>query len=159
MQDACCTLGIWAPTLGGVMKRIVRVLLALVLIVGVAAFVAGCDEREADRVSYNVSVEADNFNVTRRLVVTNVSAMAGPSIIYEMVGNFSINTDNEDGQLEVTAEVHEGGKKFYTKHFIRLNEYTTYVVEDMSGADVSPYKYELNFLPEMIVPIKFKSSR
>ena len=39
------------------------------------------------------------------------------------------------------------------KHFIYLNEYTLYVVEDVSGA----YHYEVNFIPEMIVPVTFKS--
>lgn len=29
-----------------------------------------------------------------------------------------------------------------------LNEYTLYVVEDISGAEVDKYHYEINFLPE-----------
>lgn len=29
-----------------------------------------------------------------------------------------------------------------------------YVIEDLGGADVSNYKYEINFLPEMIQPIE-----
>lgn len=32
-----------------------------------------------------------------------------------------------------------------------MNEWTIYVVEDVSGAEVSPYYYEVNFLPEMFV--------
>jgi hypothetical protein len=32
-----------------------------------------------------------------------------------------------------------------------------YVVEDISGASVSKYHYEINFLPEMIIPIEFTS--
>ena len=28
-----------------------------------------------------------------------------------------------------------------------------YVVEDIGGAEVSKYHYEVNFLPEMIVPV------
>ena len=35
-------------------------------------------------------------------------------------------------------------------------EWTLYVVEDISGADVSPYHYEINFIPEMIVPFEFE---
>jgi hypothetical protein len=33
-----------------------------------------------------------------------------------------------------------------------------YVVEDISGAYVNKYKYEINFLPEMISPITFTSN-
>lgn len=51
----------------------------------------------------------------------------------------------------------EVGDGKYKKHFIGLNEWTLYVVEDVSGASVSKYHYEVNFLPEAIVPIKFTS--
>jgi hypothetical protein len=46
----------------------------------------------------------------------------------------------------------------YKKHFVGLNDWTTYVVEDISGAFVDKYHYEINFLPEMIVPITFTSN-
>ena len=32
-----------------------------------------------------------------------------------------------------------------------------YVVEDVSGAEVDKYRYEVDFLPESIVPITFKA--
>lgn len=32
------------------------------------------------------------------------------------------------------------------------------VVEDIGGADVNKYKYEVNFLPETIQPISIKSN-
>lgn len=38
-----------------------------------------------------------------------------------------------------------------------INDETVYVVEDISGASVSKYHYEVNFLPEMINPITFTS--
>ena len=44
----------------------------------------------------------------------------------------------------------------FKKHYIYINkEWTMYVVEDIGGASVDKYKYEINFLPEMIVPITF----
>ena len=48
-------------------KRIFGVLL-VILTFGV--LMVGC-ETEADRVSYNLSQEADNFNVVRQLTVVN----------------------------------------------------------------------------------------
>lgn len=132
----------------------VLAILALVVI----AFSSGCTQ--AEKVSANVSTEADNFNVTRRLVVTNVSMMTSPTVLYEMTGNFSIQEDVAEKQLEVTCEVHDpSGRKYYTKHFIKINEYVTYVVEDLSGANVTPYKYELNFMPESIVPVTITTKK
>lgn len=38
----------------------------------------------------------------------------------------------------------------YHKHMIFLNDDTTYVVEDIGGADVSRSAYEIHFLPEVL---------
>lgn len=40
-----------------------------------------------------------------------------------------------------------------------LNSYTLYVVEDISGADVDPYHYELNIIPEMVGGVKVTSKK
>lgn len=114
------------------------ILVALILMVAVV--LCGC--RQADRVSYNIGVQADHFNVTRRLAVINARSNAP---IFELVGNFSLK-NNSTHELEVICEVSKGQ---YKKHFIYLNEWTIYVVEDVSGATVSPYHYEVNFLPQM----------
>ena len=45
----------------------------------------------------------------------------------------------------------------YKKHIIGLNDETMYVVEDLGGAKVNKYRYEVNFLPEQIVPVAVKS--
>ena len=109
----------------------------------------GC--RESERVSYNIGVEADNFNVTRRLEVLNART---DKPVFELIGNFSI-ANNTTNELEIIVEVDHG---VYKKHFVYLNEWTIYVVEDVSGAYVDKYHYEVNFLPEMIIPVEFKSS-
>lgn len=126
-------------------KKIISLALVGVLSLGLV----GC--RESDKVSHNVSQEADNFNVTRRLTVIN-SRTDKPS--FELIGNFSITVDEEDNQLEVICET---GKNKYKKHFIGLNEWTMYVVEDIGGAEVNKYKYEVNFLPQSIQPIDITS--
>ena len=38
----------------------------------------------------------------------------------------------------------------YKKHFVYLNDYTLYFVEDIGGADVSSLSYEVNFYPQKI---------
>lgn len=109
--------------------------------------VIGCTE--ADRVSSNISQDADNFNVIRRLTVIN-SRTDKP--MFELVAAFSLKVDHDDNQLEITCET---GNGVYKKHFVGLNGETVYVVEDISGAEVSKYHYEVNFLPESINPITF----
>lgn len=63
----------------------------------------------------------------------------------------SIKTDSLDGQLEVVVEDENG---VYHKHFIYLNDWVTYVVEDIGGAGVSKYKYTLNYNPKMWIPLE-----
>lgn len=123
----------------------------LVLVLACSMLVmTGCD-REANRVSYNVSQEADNFNIMRRLVVLDTRT---DKLMFECIGKFSITTDTEDNQLEITVE-REDGK--YAKHFVYLSRDTMYVVEDLSGAPVNKFKYEVNYLPQMIIPATITS--
>ena len=126
-------------------KKLCYLLAVTTLCVGLV----GC--RESDRVSYNLSKEADYFNVTRRLAVINART---DKPVFELIGNFAIS-NNGANELVVTVEAEKG---VYKKHFIYLNEWTIYVVEDVSGAYVDKYKYEVNFLPEMIVPVTITSN-
>lgn len=124
-----------------------RMAVAIALVA--ALTMAGC--REANRVSYNVSKEADSFNVTRRITVFN---LRNNEVLWQMTGNFSTETEGND--LNVIVELPD---KQYAKHYFNLNdEWTAYIVEDLSGTDVTPYAYELNFLPESIPGVTITSS-
>lgn len=129
------------------MKKIKIISLILVLVIGTIVL-TGCTE--SYRVSSNIGKQADNFNVTRRISVINARS---DKPVFELIGNFSLQ-NNANNELEIIVEV-ENGK--YKKHFIYLNEWTMYVVEDVSGAYVDKYHYEINYLPEMIVPITITS--
>lgn len=134
------------------MKKIISIIIMLVAVGIIAITATGCSPNgEAERVSYNISKEANNFNVTRRLAVINART---DKPVFELIGNFSL-ANNGENELEVTVECEKG---VYKKHFVYLNEWTIYVVEDVSGAYVDKYKYEVNFLPEMIVPVTFTSN-
>lgn len=119
-------------------KKFIAVVCMLLVVTSV---LVGC--REASRVSYNVSKEADNFNVTRKLTVINART---DRVVYELIGTFSLD-NNTENELEVICET---GENEYKKHFIYLNEWTLYFVEDLSGADVNPYRYEVTILPETV---------
>lgn len=118
----------------------------IILIAATIMLLAGCTE--VHQVSYNIGQQADNFNITRRIVVYNARTDA---LVFELIGNFAL-LNNEDNELEVICEV---GNRNYKKHFIYLNEYTMYVVEDVSGAYVDKYHYEVNYIPQQIIPVTF----
>lgn len=107
---------------------------------------------KADRISYNVSREADDMNIVRKVTVIN--AIQG-EILYQMTGKMSIRADSSDQQLEIVAEAEDGG---YKKHFIGLSDNVTYIVEDITGADVSDTKYRLIFNPDMVIPVEVKQA-
>lgn len=121
----------------------------IIIFVVFALLLTGCVQ--ADRVSENISKEADNFNVTRRVTVFNTRT---DKVLLEIIGNFSIK--HSTGDVDIIVETAPG---VYKKHFVSLNDWTTYVVEDISGAFVDKYHYEVNFLPEMIVPITFTQNK
>ena len=122
-------------------KNVMALLAAFVLL---CAFLTGCTE--VDQVSNNISKEADNFNVTRKLTVLNART---DTILLELTGTFSLQ-NNSENELEVIIETAEGK---YQKDLVYLNDYIMYVVEDISGADVDKYHYEINFLPEWGVKV------
>ena len=129
------------------MKRIKALLAMLVL----TAMVAGCG-REANQVSYNISQQADNFNVMRRLTVINTRT---DKVLFRMSGRFSVQKE-DDGDLAVIVEI-DRKKNRYQKHIVDLNDWITYVVEDLNGVEVSRYDYELEFMPQMLIPVKIKA--
>lgn len=111
---------------------------------------AGCGT-EADKVSYNLSQEADNFNDVRQITVIN--CLQG-DVLFQMTGKISIEADTADNQLEIIVEDENGE---YKKHFIGLSDNVTYVVEDITSDDVDKYQYTLNFNPNMWLPVDIET--
>lgn len=129
-------------------NRIIVLALAAIMMI---FMLTGCST-EAERVSYNLSQEADNFNVVRQLTVIN--CIEG-DVLFQMTGKLSITVDELENQLEIIVE--DGGT--YVKHFVGLSDNVTYIVEDLNlGAnDVAKYKYTLNFNPNMWIPVEVET--
>lgn len=121
-------------------------LLAVSLISALVLALGGCSQ--ANRVSSNLSKEADNFNDIRQVTVIN--CLQG-DVLFQMTGKMSITADRSDNQLEIVVEDENGE---YKKHFIGLSDNVTYVVEDITSKEVSKYKYTLNFNPNMWIPVE-----
>ena len=132
-------------------KKIVAVLLCVLLVGGT---LVGCDE--ASRVNENITQEAQNFNVYRRITVIN--CLKG-DVLFSMEGRMNIEADVADNQLEIVVELEDEKTKkiYYKKHFIGLSDNVTYTVEDISGSEVSKYHYSINYNPNMWIPFDLKN--
>ena len=119
-----------------------RLLIAIMILFVMALSLTGCTE--ADKVSENIAKEADNFNVYRRIVIINTRT---DKIEFEVIGKMSINVGS--GRIDAIVEDDNGR---YHKHIINLTDNNMYVVEDLGGAAVSKYHYEINYIPKAIIP-------
>lgn len=120
-----------------------KTLLVATMIILAIASLTGCG-RESERVSYNIAQEADNFNVLRRVVVINTRTDKAE---FECIGRLAVEVGLK--RLDVIVETDENK---YQKHIINLTGNNMYIVEDLGKAEVNKYKYEINYLPEMIIP-------
>lgn len=120
--------------------------LCIIIVLVFSLSTTGCLLRESDFTSYNISKEADNFNVMRRTTVIN---LRDNTVLLQVTGMSSVKYDS-DGDLNIISKLADGTYKKDMICGIRNNTWTAYVVEDLSGANVSPYTYEIEFQPESI---------
>ena len=126
-------------------KKIAALAGAALMTIGLATL-SGC-ANESEKVSYHISKEADNFNVRRRVAVINTRT---DKIEFKVEGLISVDTSNSK-KLVVIAEVSKGK---YRKHLINMTKNNMYVVEDLTeGTKVNKYKYEVEYMPESILPV------
>lgn len=118
----------------------------IAFLVATMLLLAACSE--ADKVNSNISKQADYFECERRITVYNART---DKVILEAEGYMSIS-NNSDDELVVTVKT---GPATYKKNYIYLNNYTLYVVEDITGTHTDPYHYKLyfhtNVLPDVEV--------
>lgn len=126
------------------MKKKIGILTVLVLVV---LLVTGCTE--ADKVNVNISKQADYFQSERKITVYNART---DKIIMEAEGYMSIS-NNSNQELVCTVKV---GPDTYKKNYIYLNQYTMYVVEDITGTHTDPYHYKLYFHTDVLPSIEVK---
>lgn len=126
------------------MKKLFAALFALMLCV---ITLSACSE--ADKVNTNLSKQADYFECERRITVYNART---DTIILEAEGYMSVS-NNSASELIVTCKV---GQNEYKKNYIYLNDYTLYVVEDITGTHTDPYHYQLYFHTEVLPTVDVK---
>lgn len=127
--------------------KFIRKLAALLMILTIAMTFTGCSE--AEKVNHNLSKQAQYFECERRITVYNART---DKIILYAEGYLNIE-NNTTSELVVTAKV---GKDAYKKNYIYLNDYTLYVVEDITGTHTDPYHYKLYFHTDVLPDVEVK---
>lgn len=128
-----------------IVKR--RILMVVGMVMMVACVICGCSE--ADKVNSNISKQADYFECERKITVYNART---DLVILEAEGYMSVS-NNSSNELVVTCKV---GPNTYKKNYIYLNDYTMYVVEDITGTHTDPYHYKLYFHTEILPAVEVK---
>jgi len=109
------------------------------------SLLAACDQ-PADVASRNLSVAADNFEVSRRVVFFNGIT---DSYLLSIEGRCSLGNNDGAARLTVTCK---DGPNSYKKHFLGLSDNVTYFVEQTAPVDVNTYHYRVTFAPRQIIP-------
>jgi|TARA_B110000914_G_scaffold42317_1_gene35643 hypothetical protein len=129
------------------MKRYIALLMGLVMVL-----VAGCTS-QADVVSRNLSTAAEEFEISRRIVMFNGIT---DNYLLSIEGRCSIEVDALDNQLEVTCKV---GPKAFEKHFLGLSDNVSYLVEQLQPVAANEFRTRVVFRPQTILPdIDLKTS-
>ena len=121
-------------------RKLIATIVAMLL---AAVSLAAC-VNDSETVSHNLSQDADNFKVHRRVVFFNGIT---DKYLLSIEGYCSIT--DEGNQLEVTCKV---GESTYKKHFLGLSDNVSYFVEQLEPIESDPYHYKVVFKPETIVP-------
>jgi hypothetical protein len=112
---------------------------------GCAGALAACS-READVASYNLSREADRFQVSRRIVFFNGIT---DKYLMSIEGLCSLGNYDKARELTVTCKT---GQSSYKKHFLGLSDNVSFFAEQIEDQKVSTYHYKVVFRPATILP-------
>ncbi|TRO52223.1 hypothetical protein E2P63_03825 [Candidatus Bathyarchaeota archaeon] len=117
-----------------------------VAVILVLTFLFSACAPAADVASRNLSKEADQFRINRRIVFYNGIT---DSYMLTIEGLCSIGNYDSAGEVTITCKT---GVNSYKKHFLGLSDNVTYFVEQLEEVPVNTYNYKVIFRPETIVP-------
>lgn len=119
-------------------KKLISIVVASIGLMSLAA----CSD--ASVVSENLSKEADNFSVARRIVLYNGITDA---YIQTVVGFCSLQPSSL-ASISVVCKTPAG----YVKHLWALGDNVTVFAEQLADVNVSSDFYQVNFKPLSIIP-------
>lgn len=112
-----------------------------------ATVLTGCST-DADTVAYNLSQDAEAFEIQRR--ITGVNAFTD-SVIFQIEGRCSAETADSflSGAVELTCKV---GPDAYYKDYLILGDNGMMSFEQIENTDVDEYHYKWIIKPEVLAP-------
>jgi hypothetical protein len=117
--------------------------IALLAGVALTLLLSGCST-DADVASRNLSQDADQFRIPRRVVFLNGIT---DKYILSIEGNCSIQPT--PGQVDVICKLPNGT---FLKHSEGLSNNVTWFSQQLTGVDVSTLQYKVVFKPQELVP-------
>jgi hypothetical protein len=121
-------------------KKLLLIVLTALSVMGLAS----CTN-DADVVSDNISKEADNFGILRKVVAINTFT---DKYLLDIEGWCNIVFEASEKQLEVTCKRRDG----YTKDFVGMGDNVAYTVLQLESANVSKDHYKVTFKPSTVIP-------
>lgn len=126
------------------MQRNIRRAVIAVLAIASMAGLAACGGSNADTASTNISKQAEQFKVGRRIVVTNGIT---DKVVFLVVGRCS--WEDLGRRLDVICKDAPGQ---FTKASIGLSDNTTWASVQLGKINVSEFRTKVIVRPQSIVP-------
>ena len=132
-------------------KRFFSIVLAFVFVFSFGLVLTGCNQ--ADTMKHNIQVEADKFNVYRKMTFINLYTN---ELLYSAEGYFSIQTTFENeyqGQQEIGL-VFKVGENEYKMDYFSVANNVTYVIEQLENTTGNPYYWKIVWyvpLPDNVI--------
>lgn len=113
----------------------------MVLIAGTT--LTACND-DADMAKQNMRKAADNFEITRRVVMYN--AIIGKNV---MVTEGRCSVDNDQYRTSIICKI---GSDQYIRNFYGKSDNISYFIEQMAPVPVNVYHYRRTFKPQALLP-------
>ena len=119
-------------------------------VIGIATAVFGlfalaaCDS-DADVASYNLSKDADNFKILRRVVLFD---SISNTYLQEVDGFCALGNNDPPGKTSVICKTDKG----LAKHIWKTGDNVTVFAQQLVDAQVSTSFYKVIFKPSVIIP-------
>lgn len=126
------------------MNKLKRIAALAALALSAVAF-TGCMS-SADKVSDNLSKEAERFQIVRSIVAVNGIT---DKVLFEVRGRCSLEYgETMSNTLDLICKDPDG----YKKHYIGISDNVTFISTQLKGVNVSEYRTKVIFKPENIIP-------
>lgn len=120
---------------------------AVILAVMSAVALAACGSN-ADKVSQNISTEAEQFKVQRRIVGVNGIT---DKVEFEVEGKCSIEGSGLGG-LRAVLVICKHGPSDFRKHYVGVSDNLIWISTQLKGIKASEYRTKIILKPQNIVP-------